>query len=380
MDGGSPPRPVWVERLWLDGFRCFSELDLALDPGLTVLRGDNGQGKTSVLEAVGWVARTRSFRGVPDQVLVRAGRERAVVRAEIADEERHRLFEAEIVSGGRNRVMVDRNPVARTRDLVGLLRVSVFAPDDLQLVKGGPSERRGYLDDLLVSITPRYDAARADFERVLKQRNALLKSGARGPDGASTLAVFDEQLVRAGAELVRGRVRLATRLTAAVDAAYAGLAGGPGPVEARYEAEWAEGALGEDALDDVEPALRRALETSRAKEVDRGITLVGPHRDEWRLRIGELDARTHASQGEQRSLSLALRLGGHEVVTEITGATPVLLLDDVFSELDPSRAAALVQRLPSGQTLLTTASDVPEAVAPDRVLRIDAGVVVAEPT
>jgi len=245
----------------------------------------------------------------------------------------------------------------------------VFAPDDLQLVKGGPAERRGYLDELLVALAPRYEAVRAEFDRVLKQRNALLRQGLRGSDAGSTLVVFDDQLVRAGTELVRGRLRLTARLLPALRNAYRGLAGPGDEVDAAYEAEWAEGTV-PLAADDVEELLRAALVARHAAEVDRGVTLVGPHRDEWRVRLNGLEARTHASQGEQRTLALGLRLAGHAVVADVVGTEPVLLLDDVFSELDPARAEALVAELPGGQTLITTASAVPGSVHPERRLRV----------
>jgi DNA replication and repair protein RecF len=302
---------------------------------------------------------------------VRTGADQAVLRAEIETNERQQSVEAELHAVGRNRILVNRNPVTRTRDLLGVLRVTVFAPDDLELVKSGPSERRGYLDDLLVAVAPRHVATRSDYERVLKQRNALLKGGVCDAEAHSTLDVFDEQLVRAGTILITGRLKLIDRLAPAVDEAYRSLAGDTRPVGARYEAEWAD-----DAIPDpnrIEELLRAALVARRRHELDRGLTLVGPHRDEWRLAIGGLDSRTHASQGEQRSLALALRLGGHRVVAEVTGDDPVLLLDDVFSELDPHRAEALVKHLPASQTLLTTASEVPSGVHPDRRLRVADG-------
>lgn len=364
-------RAARVERLWCHDFRALAETDLVLAPGLTVLYGENAQGKTSVLEAVGWVARARSFRGVSDALLVRNGAATAVVRAEITDGERSQLFEAEIRVAGRNRVLCNRQPVSRTRDLHGLLRVTVFAPDDVDLVKGGPGERRTYLDELLASISIRYDAAQSDFERVLRQRNALLRGGARDEDARTTLDVFDGQLAVAAAEVVRGRLRLIERLRPAVGTGYDALAGAPAEIEAEYVAEWAPAGVGPD--DPIEELLAEALARSRRSEIDRGVTLVGPHRDEWRLTISGLDARNQASQGEQRTLALALRLAGHRVVAELTGATPVLLLDDVFSELDPVRSAALVRELPEGQTLLTTAGAIPDAVVPERRLRVVAG-------
>ncbi|HEX5615314.1 MAG TPA: DNA replication/repair protein RecF [Acidimicrobiia bacterium] len=362
-----------VARLWISEFRCFESADVRFADGLTVLTGANGQGKTSLLEAVGWVARSRSFRGVPDAALVRTGAEIAVVRAEILTGERTQLFEAEVRANGRNRVLINRNPAGRARDRYGLLRVTVFSPDDLELVKGGPSERRAYLDDLLSMLAARYDAARGDLERVLRQRNALLRSGVRDDEARTTLDVFDEQLVRSGSELVRGRLRLVERLGPAVADAYRELADAPVPVEVAYDAEWAAGALDIDAVDDIPERLRAALAARRRDEIDRGMTLVGPQRDELRLLLGDLDARTHASQGEQRTLALALRLAGHDLCSELTHSTPVLLLDDVFSELDARRAAALVHRLPAGQTLLTTAGAIPDGVQPQRTLRVVAG-------
>jgi DNA replication and repair protein RecF len=364
---------VSVTRLTLTDFRCYHEASIDFPPSVTVIVGDNGQGKTSLLEAVGWAATARSFRGVPDAALVRSGREQAVLRAEVAAVDgRVQLLEAEIHAQARNRVRLNRHPLGRARDLLGLLRVTVFAPDDLQLVKGGPAERRGFLDDLLVAITPRYEAARADFDRVLRHRNALLRGGLTGDDAHSTLAVFDEQLVQAGGELVRGRLGLVDRLVGPVEGAYRALAGAAADVSAVYEAEWAEGAVPPDAAE-VDDLLRAALAARRRQEVDRGVTLVGPHRDEWRLLVDGLDARTHASQGEQRTLALALRLAGHRVCADMVGDEPVLLLDDVFSELDAARAGALVEHLPAGQTLITTASSLPSGIRPELRLRVAAG-------
>jgi DNA replication and repair protein RecF len=356
-----------VGHLWLTDFRCFESVDIDLAPGLTVLYGANGQGKTSLLEAVGWVARSRSFRGVTDALLVRAGTSQAVVRADVITGERRQLFEAELNAVGRNRIRMNRQPVTRARDLYGLLRVTVFSPDDLSLVKGGPSERREYLDELLAMLSPRYDAASSDYERVLRQRNALLKSGVRDEEARTTLDVFDEQLVHAAAEIVRGRLRLIERLVPAVVRGYHSLASDDTAIDAQYVAEW----FGDG--DTIEDQLRDAIAQRRRAEIDRGLTLVGPHRDEWRLTINGLEARHQASQGEQRTLALALRLAGNDVVGELTGTGPVLLLDDVFSELDASRSAALVAHLPAGQTLLTTASALPEGVVAEQRLRVEEG-------
>jgi DNA replication and repair protein RecF len=360
---------VRVTELSLSDFRCYHSLQLILPPGVTVVMGGNGHGKTSLLEALGWAATGRSFRGVPDAALVRAGCEQAVLRVSVERAGAAQLLEIEIRARGRNRVLRNRQALTRSRDLLGLLLVTLFAPDDLQLVKGGPVERRTYLDDLLVSLAPRYEAVRADFERVVRQRTALLRSGVVGREAETTLLVFDDQLVEAGEDLVRGRLRLAARLGPLVADVYHRLAGGHHEIGATYEAEWAEGAVPVGA--DVESLLRNALKARRREELERGVTLVGPHRDEWRLCLGPLDARSHASQGEQRTLALAMRLASHRLCTDVVGDQPVLLLDDVFSELDPDRAAALVGNLPDdAQTLVTSASTVPSAVHPERQLRV----------
>ena len=365
---------MYLASLELRDFRRYETAGLELGPGVTVIEGLNGAGKTTLLEAVAWVALGRSFRQVPDQALVRHGCDSAIVRAAVEHEGRRQTLDAELRVAGRNRVVVNGHPLTRARDRLEILRVTIFAPDDLALVKGGPSERRDFLDELLVALSPRYDAARADYERVLRHRNALLKGGARGPDAAPTLDVFDEQLARAGGELVRGRLRLVERLTPPIAEAYARLAGRPAVIEGRYEAEWAGGELDPAEAD---ARLHEALTALRPREIDRGVTLAGPHRDEWRLTLDGLDTRTHASQGEQRSLALALRLAGHRVATETLDAAPVLLLDDVFSELDQQRAVALAHALPEGQTLVSTASALPPAVRPDLHLRVDAGTIAA---
>lgn len=361
--------------LWLTDFRCYESAEVEFGPGTTVLAGGNGSGKTSLVEAAGWLARMSSFRGAPDAALVRAGAERGFVRAEVASHGRQRLIEAEITLTGRNRVRVNRKLLPRARDLLGTLRVTVFSPDDLRLVKGGPAERRGELDDLLVALSPRYDAARADCERVLRHRNAWLKTWSRSDD-ATTLDVWDDQLARAGAELVRGRLKLLERLEAPLAKAYAGVAGsGATDVTSAYEAVWAGGeTLDSSRLDDISSLLAAALAESRSADLDRRVTLAGPHRDEWRLSVDGREARRYASQGEQRSLALAIRLAGHTVVGEVAGEPPVLLLDDVFSELDERRAAGLVAHLPEGQALVTTATagQLPPGLPTDHVVWVEA--------
>jgi len=354
---------VLVSRIWLTDFRNYTTTEAALAPGLTVVVGGNGEGKTSLLEAVGYLATLSSFRGAPTDALVRHGSDRAIVRAEGMRGPRELLLEAEVPLTGRARVAVNRQPLKRNRELLGALRVTVFSPDDLVLVKGGPGERRRYLDDALVALHPKNDALRSELERVLRQRNTLLRQlgGRLTPEGAATLDVWDTKLVEAGEALADARQALVETLEPVLARAFGDVAGHDMAVWAHYEAPWRE------------KGLAAALTLARADELRRGISLVGPQRDDLVLELEGRPARTHASQGEQRALSLALRLAAHHVVTAAVGEPPVLLLDDVFSELDPVRSEALVSHLPPGQALLTTAQALPPGAPPDLVLRVSKG-------
>ncbi|HEY2330342.1 MAG TPA: DNA replication/repair protein RecF [Acidimicrobiales bacterium] len=354
-----------LAHLWLTDFRNYEQAALSPAPGLTAVVGDNGQGKTNLLEAVGYLATLDSFRGTPADALVRVGHDQAVVRAEVEVDGRTSLVEAVLARSGRDRVLVNRQPLRRTRDLLGTVRITVFSPDDLVLVKGGPAERRRLLDDTIVACVPRHDVTRSDLDRVLRQRGALLKQagGRLDPEVAATLDVWDAKLAEVGEILGKARDRLVERLGPVVAMAYGQVAGAPAEVELRYEAPWRNAGL---AL---------ALAEARAADVRRGVSTVGPHRDELGLTLNGLPARTHASQGEQRSLALALRLATHSVVTELVGAAPILLLDDVFSELDPGRSVALLGALPPGQALLTTAGPLPAGVTPELVLRVANGAI-----
>jgi DNA replication and repair protein RecF len=354
---------VRVTRLWLTDFRNYESAELEPDPeGLTVIVGSNGEGKTNLLEAVGYLATLSSFRGAPVEALVRQGCGSAVVRAEGLRDERALLIEAELQAGGRSRAQINRQPLKRSSDLLGALRVSVFSPDDLVLVKGGPGERRRFLDETLVSLHPKHDQVQRDLDRVLRQRNSLLRSaGGRLTDEvASTLDVWDTKLAAVGNALVEAREQLAAELEPEVGKAYDQVAHAAADVSMTYQRSWSGG-------------LAEAVAASRNDDLRRGVTLVGPHRDEVALAIGGLPGRTHASQGEQRSLALALRLAAHRVVGDAVGAAPVLLLDDVFSELDPERSDALLAHLPPGQALLTTAGAIPPAAEPARLVRVRGG-------
>lgn len=352
-----------VHRLSIADFRSYRAATLEPAPeGLTVIKGGNGQGKTNLLEALAYLALGSSFRGVPQEALVRTGRDHAVVRGEIDRGGRRMLVEAELHASGGRRVQLNRQPVRRGRDLLDGLRVSVFSPVDLSVVKEGPGERRRYLDDLLVALHPAADVTRSETERILRQRNTLLKQagGRLSPEVAATLDVWDAKLADRGERLATERNRLAQRLEPVVAAAYRELAGAAVDVITRYERSWSG-------------SLADALGASRSDDLRRGVTHVGPHRDDVELVISGLPARTHASQGEQRTLALALRLAAHLLVTEVLGETPVLLLDDVFSELDAARGEALVAALPAGQAVLTTTNAVPPAVRPVHTVSVVGG-------
>jgi DNA replication and repair protein RecF len=371
---------VHLTRLALTDFRCYAAADLLLEPGVTAFTGANGQGKTNLVEAIGYVATLDSHRVATDAPLIRMGAERAIVRAQIASAQRSLLVEIEINPGRANRVRLNRAALPRPRQVLGALRTVLFAPEDLVLVKGDPGERRRYLDDLLVQSAPRYAGVRSDYDRVIKQRTALLKSARARPPGnrpmLGALEVWDEQLTRIGAELMAARLDLVSTLRPLVVKAYAAVSGDECAVEASYRAAH----LKQAAADRTEPAadrellaasLQEALEAARTAEIERGVCLVGPHRDELELRIGELPARGYASHGESWSLALAMRLASYELLRSAGGdqGDPVLLLDDVFAELDGDRRDRLAALAAAAEQVIVTAAvpaDVPAALAANR--------------
>jgi DNA replication and repair protein RecF len=461
---------VHLTRLALIDFRSYAGAELSLEPGVSTLLGPNGQGKTNLVEAAAYVATLGSHRVATDAPLVRSGAERAILRAAVTSRDRDSLVEIEINPGRSNRARLNRAPVTRPRQVLGVLRTVLFAPEDLALVKGDPEQRRRFLDDLLVASAPRYAGVRADYERVLRQRTALLKSlrghpgragrsGARayahagapreaapggtghnvegqnglsqdgtdrdgagrdgtdrdgagrdgtgrdgaGRDGAGrdgtgqdgtgtgqdraprngrpvlagpaarTLDVWDEHLATAGAELLAARIALTATLRPLVARSYSAVAGA-GAVEAGISyrqslrmpgpsgtAEPAEPTADAARLAD---GLREALAAARGEELERGVCLVGPHRDDLELRIGDLPARGYASHGESWSMALALRLSAFDALRD-GGEDPVLLLDDVFAELDTGRRERLASLVAGAEQVLVTAAvpaDVPAAL------------------
>jgi DNA replication and repair protein RecF len=377
---------VHLTRLALTDFRSYTSADLTLGPGVTTLSGPNGEGKTNLAEAIGYVATLGSHRVATDTPLIRQGAERAIIRTAITSFRGSALIEIEVNPGRANRVRLNRAPVNRPREILGILRTVLFAPEDLALVKGDPGERRRFLDDLLVATAPRFAGVRSDYERVVRQRTALLKSGraAGGSRGvpaamAATLDAWDDQLARAGTELLAARLTLVRALSPHVAAAYASVSGDRGPAVITYKPSFElpgapapapgdeaaqAGPEAEPKAGDLEKALREALLQARPQELERGVCLVGPHRDELELRVGELPARGYASHGESWSLALALRLASYELL-RADGEDPVLILDDVFAELDAGRRDRLATLVSDAEQVIVTAAvpaDVPETL------------------
>jgi DNA replication and repair protein RecF len=390
-----------VTHLSLADFRSYARAEVSLGPGVTVFVGPNGQGKTNLVEAVGYLASLGSHRVSSDAPLVRAGAQRAVVRAAVRQGERQQLVELELNPGKANRARINRSSQVKPRDVLGILRSVLFAPEDLSLVKGDPGERRRFLDELVTARSPRMAGVRSDYDRVLKQRNSLLKSavlarrhGGRGAD-TSTLDVWDEHLARVGAELLARRLELISALRPLADKAYERLAPGGGPVGLEYKGvpvgapapapaeggrvggDVREGGAGEGgeggeggapapvSAAELYEGLLGALRDSRRAELERGVTLVGPHRDDLVLKLGDLPAKGYASHGESWSFALSLRLASYELLKS-EGHEPVLVLDDVFAELDVQRRARLAELVAPGEQVLVTAAvpeDVPEVLA-----------------
>ncbi|MTG88333.1 DNA replication/repair protein RecF [Cellulosimicrobium sp. BIT-GX5] len=414
---------MYVSHLSLVDFRSYESVDVELVPGVNALVGQNGQGKTNLVEAIGYVATLASHRVAGDAALVRAGATRAVVRTRVVRGDRASTVELEIASGRANRARINRSPAKRPRDVLGIVRTVLFAPEDLALVKGDPDGRRRFLDQLAVLLVPRVAALLADYDRVLRQRGALLKSatalrgrgrGARraavepppeddAPEQAAsplaTLEVWDARLASLGAEITALRLQLVAALMPYVAEAYEQVSAGQGEARIAYRSSVDEvldedapssatPAAGTDPQDDADaPALpdvatleKRMLDAMRvvrAKEIERGVNLVGPHRDDVVLTLGGLPAKGYASHGESWSFALALRLASYRLLKDGAPAgldsllwadqwgpdgEPILVLDDVFAELDVRRRERLAELVAgAGQVIITAAvpDDVP---------------------
>ncbi|MFI7103858.1 DNA replication/repair protein RecF [Streptomyces sp. NPDC050161] len=376
-----------VSHLSLADFRSYARVEVPLEPGVTAFVGPNGQGKTNLVEAVGYLATLGSHRVSSDAPLVRMGAERAIIRAAVVQGERQQLVELELNPGKANRARINRSSQVRPRDVLGIVRTVLFAPEDLALIKGDPGERRRFLDELITARSPRMAGVRSDYDRVLKQRNTLLKTaalarrhGGRQMD-LSTLDVWDQHLARAGAELLAQRLDLIAALQPLVDKAYEQLAPGGGPVGLDYRGSAGEAMADASTRQELYGVLLEALGGARKNEIERGVTLVGPHRDDLLLKLGQLPAKGYASHGESWSYALALRLASYDLLRsegehavglspegggERRVGEPVLVLDDVFAELDARRRERLAELVAPGEQVLVTAAvadDVPGVLA-----------------
>ena len=361
---------MWVQSLGLTDLRSYKQVDCTLQRGVTTFVGRNGQGKTNLVEAIGYLATLGSHRVATDAPLVRTGATQGIIRCEVVNDERVIMIELAINPGAANKARINRSPVPKVRDVLGLLRTVLFAPEDLALVKGDPSERRRFLDDLLVQRTPRLAGTRSDYERTLKQRNALLKSSSIARRSASTemlrtLEVWDEQLAAFGSELVAARIALLDDLINLGREKYTFISGDD---ETLFGMKYVS-ALGVDTplLLDRESwklAILDAIRNKRKEELDRGLTLIGPHRDDILLTLGQMPAKGYASHGESWSIALALRLASFDLLRS-DGVDPVLILDDVFAELDVSRRQRLAEQVSTATQVLITAAvdmDIPDSL------------------
>ncbi|MEI6363333.1 MAG: DNA replication/repair protein RecF [Actinomycetes bacterium] len=373
---------MWVKGIRLADFRSYEQVEVELTPGVTTFVGPNGQGKTNLVEAIGYVSILGSHRVATDAPLVRIGADRAVVGIEAVKDDRSVLIELEINPGKANRARINRSAATRPRDVVGIVRTVVFAPEDLALVKGDPSDRRRFIDDLLIQRSPRMLGVKADYDRILKQRNALLKSAAvarrvNADEMVRTLEVWDDQMCDVGADLVAARVALLTELQPHLSAAYELIAS---DTDSASDASMTYvSSLGEtvDLTADRttwREQLQAGLESRRKEELDRGLTLVGPQRDDILFSLGAGPAKGYASHGESWSIALAARLASMEVLRS-DGDDPVLILDDVFAELDSARRRRLTQQVAGTDQVLITAAvteDVPRELV-GRQLRVSLG-------
>jgi DNA replication and repair protein RecF len=359
-----------VDWVTLGNFRSYDTLEWEPDPGVNLLLGANGAGKTNLLEAIAFLSTLRSFRSVPDTGLISDDAAAAVIRAGVSSGDRERLIEVELSRVGPRRAQLEKSRLQKTADLLGVIRVVAFLPEDLDLVKRGPAYRRDLLDAVAVQLWAAAHHDQTELDRALRQRNAFLKSGLRDD---TTLSVWDARFAQSGGRVMSRRARVIETLAPHLEMAYADIAGGAERAAIGYVVSWGGDMAPEATAAEFTTSIMEALERSRRADYERRLTTVGPHRDEPVLLLDGSDTRTHGSQGEQRTMALAVRLAAHRAVADMTGEPPVLLLDDVFSELDADRSAALAKTLPPDtQTMITSAR--PEDVPVEgRVWRVGEG-------
>ena len=376
---------MYVKRVRLTNFRNYKTADLELYPGVNLLHGSNGQGKTNLVEAINFFGSLSSHRVAGLTPLIKQGEETAIISLELAHDERELLLEFELNSDSSNRARLNKSPVAKPKDILGYLNSVIFAPEDLDIVKRDPTNRRAFIDQLIIQFTPRMLGVYSDYERVLKQRNTLLKSArATGTKGSalSTLSAWDESLVSLGSEIIAARVSIAQKLEPGLITNYQAIAKSNNEPKmfikssiigtAAIDSEESDSAeyLAITDREQIAELFRETLERTRPKELERGITLVGPHRDDLVLILGSLPAKGYASHGESWSYALALRLASLGILkADSRLGDPILILDDVFAELDSDRRAKLAELVLGNEQVIITAAvieDVPEALSAKR--------------
>lgn len=366
---------VKLERLWLQDFRSYKNLELELPPGLTAIVANNGIGKTNLVEACAYLATLRSFRSADNSTMIHIDAQSAVIRGEAESRGRQLLIEAQLVRRGRAKVQVNRQRLIRYADLGSVVQVSVFTPDDLAIIKGSPSLRRDFFDDAVISMWPRHYEIRKNLNQILRQRNAFLRqrAGRLDRDATVMLDIWDERFSAVSEVFGAARLSLLAELEPLVQDAYLQLSRGSktenstkdNRVEIKYEPDW------------FHNGIHQSLIESRQQDLRRATTLQGPHRDDFIIELNSVNSRTHASQGEQRTLALSLRLAVHQLLTKVHQQAPLLILDDVFSELDALRSESLFSALPPGQTIMTSAVELPDGIEPDLLLNAEFGKVYA---
>ena len=356
---------MFLSQLWLTNFRNYETAHLIFNEGTTLITGDNGNGKTNLLEAIAWFSKGKSFRGAPNEALIQENEEKAILRAEITLNTRKTTLEAELNNLGRNQFQINGKRVNKKKELQEKIRTTIFGPEDLALIKGSPSKRRNYLDELLLDLHTKNQLIKNNFEKCLKQRNTLLKQakGKLTTEIETTLNIWDEKFSESGQLLALERINLLEQLKPEIENILKKFTNNQDNVSFEYEQLWEKENLYE------------TLQTEREIDIRRGTTTSGPHKDEIEIKVNNLLSKNHSSQGEQRSLALGLRLAGHEIVKKISGSEPIVLLDDVFSELDDTRCQTLIDLLPKKQAVLTTTGELPNGVKADYKYHVVEGII-----
>ena len=354
---------MYLSQLWLNNFRNYENCHLTFEKGTTVITGNKGNGKTNLLEAIAWLAKGKSFRGAPNEALIFYGKDHAIIRAETIHKERKTTLEVKLNVSNRNQLQVNGKKIIKKKELYEKIKTTIFSPEDLILIKGSPGERRNYLDELLVDLHPKNQIIKTNFEKCLKQRNTLLKQakGRQTKEIETTLDIWDEKLADSGQKLIIKRNELLEKLKPEIEYCLKTFTKNQDSIDLKYKQSWND----EKTIEN--------LNQERETDLRRGVTTIGPHRDDIEININKLLSKNHSSQGEQRSLALALRLAGHEIIKTATEQEPIVLLDDVFSELDDTRCEILVDLLPKKQAILTTTGELPHGVNPDHNYHIVEG-------